>query len=365
MCFGSCLSVMMWPVFIVLFRSKYYHRTFYEESYANFRRGNSKFPSRFSFDENTTFLSTAQMYLAPWHILYSLDFLCLSATKLMVFDRMREFALPLNKAALRVRHAVSSIVVLFCLVGVSSSIAAATYRIQASAMAARASTAIFEAVNVRPRTSEKVRLALLLVNQTNLIINDADRIDSAQEFSEAIVLIVFVASFLFVGILCARRVRILLRARLISDTVSASAKRLHKQIVFTAAVVFLTFLPRATFSTMKAIGGLLQNLASGQCWTSPCSVVAFRKVVATQVSDCIEPYNQYAHMALFLEYTPEFFQLVSLISSSLAQVVALWGMTSERMLEAMCKSQPGGAQDTPMVDATLTPFARARAAQNN
>jgi hypothetical protein len=359
MCFGSFLSVIMWPVFIVLFRSKYYHRTFYEEAYSYFRRPRT-FPSRFTFDENTSFLSTAQMCLAPWNILYSIDFLCLSATKLMVFDRMREFALPLNKPALRVRHAVSSIVILFCLTGVSSSIAAATYRTRASLMAARASTALSEAVNPK-RVSEKIREALLLVNATNLIINDADRIDSAQEFSEAIVLLVFVVSFLFVGILCARRVGIVLRSRLISDTFSASAKRLHKQIVFTAAVVFLTFLPRATFSTMKAIGGLLQNLASGLCWTSPCSVVAFRKVSAIRIQDCIEPYNQYAHMALFLEYTPEFQQLVSLISSSLAQGVALWGMTSERMLEAMRNAQRGGEKDTPLSEVTLTPFARARA----
>ena len=251
----------------------------------------------------------------------------------MVFDRMREFALPLNTHALRIRRVVVTLVVALCIVGVSASIAAASFRARASVMAATASTAIFEAVNPK-RNADKMRQALLYVNQTNVIINDADQIDSAQEFSEAVVLMLFVVSFTVVGILCARRVRLVLRSRLITGSTSASGRRLHTQIVGTALAVSLTFLPRAVFATMQAIGGLLQNLASGQCWTSPCSTVAVTKA---GVQTCIAPYNQFAHMSLFLEYTPEFQQLVVLISSSLAQMVALWGMTSDRMLEAMPK----------------------------
>ena len=62
MCFGSFLSMITWPIFIVLFRSTYYHRTFYEQAYWNFRRPNT-FTSRFSFDEVTSFLAEAQMYV--------------------------------------------------------------------------------------------------------------------------------------------------------------------------------------------------------------------------------------------------------------------------------------------------------------
>jgi hypothetical protein len=41
------------------------------------------------------------------------------------------------------------------------------------------------------------------------------------------------------------------------------------------------------------------------------------------------------HLALYLQFSPEFNLLVVLISTSLVQLVVLWGMTSERMLHAM------------------------------
>jgi hypothetical protein len=40
-------------------------------------------------------------------------------------------------------------------------------------------------------------------------------------------------------------------------------------------------------------------------------------------------------MQLWLLYTPEFQLIVVLISSPLAMIVALWGMTSARMLQQM------------------------------
>ncbi len=46
-------------------------------------------------------------------------------------------------------------------------------------------------------------------------------------------------------------------------------------------------------------------------------------------------YNVYELMRLWLLYTPEFQVMVVLISSPLALIVALWGMTSERTLQLM------------------------------
>ena len=56
---------------------------------------------------------------------------------------------------------------------------------------------------------------------------------------------------------------------------------------------------------------------------------------ATRTPVCPEPYNQFALMQLYLLYTPELQMLVVLISSPLALLVALWGMTSGRTLQAM------------------------------
>ncbi len=46
-------------------------------------------------------------------------------------------------------------------------------------------------------------------------------------------------------------------------------------------------------------------------------------------------YNVYRLMQLWFIYTPEFQLTVVLISSPLALLVALWGMTSERTLQRM------------------------------
>jgi len=50
-------------------------------------------------------------------------------------------------------------------------------------------------------------------------------------------------------------------------------------------------------------------------------------------------YNVYRLMQLWLIYTPEFQLMVELISSPLALLVALWGMTSDRALQQMQSNQ--------------------------
>ena len=100
---------------------------------------------------------------------------------------------------------------------------------------------------------------------------------------------------------------------------------MRRQIVVTAVVVFVTFLLRAVFASFNAVSASRQNL--GASCQDPCS--------ATATPNCSEPYNQFAHMQFVLLYTPELQMLVVLISSPLALLVALWGMTSGRTLQAM------------------------------
>ena len=94
------------------------------------------------------------------------------------------------------------------------------------------------------------------------------------------------------------------------------------RIVGTAALVFVTFLLRAVYSTMFALSNQLQN--AGNYVNCPSS---------TQCdASC---YNVYRLMQEWLFYTPEFQLTVVLISSPLAMIVALWGMTSDRTLQRM------------------------------
>ena len=95
-----------------------------------------------------------------------------------------------------------------------------------------------------------------------------------------------------------------------------------RQIVGTAAFVFVTFLLRAVYSTMFALANELQN--NGNAANCPGSNLCD--------ASC---YNVYSHMQLWLLYTPEFQLTVVLISSPLAMIVALWGMTSDRTLQRM------------------------------
>jgi hypothetical protein len=92
--------------------------------------------------------------------------------------------------------------------------------------------------------------------------------------------------------------------------------------VGTAAFVFVTFLLRAVYSTMFALANELQNQGntvncpSGNRCDASC-------------------YNVYRLMQLWLFYTPEFQLIVVLISSPLALLVALLGMTTDRELRQM------------------------------
>jgi hypothetical protein len=86
----------------------------------------------------------------------------------------------------------------------------------------------------------------------------------------------------------------------------------------TAAFVFVTFLLRAVFSTMNAFANALQ-IQVYSC-SNPCDPACS---------------NVWSVIQNRLELTPEFQLIVVLISSPLALLVALWGMTDKRTLQHM------------------------------
>ena len=98
------------------------------------------------------------------------------------------------------------------------------------------------------------------------------------------------------------------------------------QIVGTAAFVFVTFLLRAVYSTMSAVGKELQDYARICLSSNSCDASCF---------------NVYTLMQRWLFYTPEFQLSVEFISSPLTLLVALWGMTSKHTLRLMQSRRRG------------------------
>jgi len=160
-----------------------------------------------------------------------------------------------------------------------------------------------------------------IIQQGDLKSGTLSEVTSVQQFCEVAVLLIIILAFAVVGISSARRVSSALRD--MNDEHGAAGRQLRRQIVGTAAVVFLTFLLRAVFSIMNAVSDALQDYGAACAaaqYLHPCDPLCF---------------NTYTLMQNWLEYAPEFQLIIELISSPLTLLVALWGMTSKRMLQTM------------------------------
>jgi hypothetical protein len=103
-----------------------------------------------------------------------------------------------------------------------------------------------------------------------------------------------------------------------TDFAFSQQTRLQRQLIGISTVVFFTLLLRFIFSSMFALKNVLQN-GDANC-PVPCDRPCF---------------NAYLLIQRWLLFTPEFQLSVILKSSRLSLLVALWGMTSERMLQLM------------------------------
>jgi hypothetical protein len=114
-----------------------------------------------------------------------------------------------------------------------------------------------------------------------------------------------------VGVLSARRVSARLRGVHAASAAMASGRMLRLQIVGTTCFVFVAFVVRSVFSTMFAVANHLRD--NGE--------------VCPGASKCSDCYNAYTHITRWMVFTPEFQLAIVLVSSPLALLVALWGMT--------------------------------------
>jgi hypothetical protein len=271
----------------------------------------------------------AQYWGAACLVPYAIEFLCLSVAKLLVLHRMADFAVPKSDGLSRRLdvggRVVMTAVVVGNVVGLCGYVAAAVLSKQVGDLNNAAAAAF--AANSTPAVNSIVAQA----DQKNSVANDAS---SVQQFCEVAVLLLIILAFAVVGIACSRRVSSALRLRDLNDErVEAVGRQLRRKIVGTAAFVFVTFLLRAVFSTMNALSNALQNF-DADCPTIcgiPCN-------------------NVWSLIAAWLVFTPEFQLIVVLISSPLALLFVLWGMTDKRTLQHM---RAGRGQTVRMVSQPL------------
>jgi hypothetical protein len=203
---------------------------------------------------NDTTISTSQQNLLfavarRWRVAYSIaypiEFLCMTVAKLMVLDRMFQFAAPPTGAvskhwALGAR-VVMALVVVINLVGLAGNIAGAV--VYARAADNYEMAAISFAANNTDVGSSKYNVANDEVQLANFIV-------SVQSLCEVAVLLLIVAAFAIVALACMRRISTIssvLTGGGSSEQANALAtgNSLRQRIVCTTAFVFVTFLLRS------------------------------------------------------------------------------------------------------------------------
>jgi hypothetical protein len=189
--------------------------------------------------------------------------------------------------------------------GLGGSVAAAVY-FEQSAGSFSAASAAYAANN----TADGDNFANIGGQQSQL----AFATGAVQLLCEIAVLLLIIVAFAVTGAACVRR----FTSAQLDDT--ADGRQLWRQIVGTAGFVFLTFLLRAMYTTMFALANGLQKYEGDCPISNPCD------------ASCA---NLYLFMQQWLFFTPEFQLSVELISSPLALLVALWGMTSKHTLRLM------------------------------
>jgi hypothetical protein len=266
--------------------------------------------------QGTLLAALGYKWAAVFFVMYAIDFLCLSAARLMVLDRMSDFAAGQDEVA-RKRWAaggrmVMAVVVLGNAVGLVANIAAAV-QFQRAAETASTASALFAA------NSTQLAMQSLSLSLTELQL--AISIVAVQLFCEVAVLLLIVTAFVVTGVACARVVSSKLRAVDAASAPAATGRELRWQMVVTTVVVFVAFVIRSVQSTMNAVARQLQDRAN-QC---------------PGVTDRCDPTcnNVFTHIFQWILFTPEFQVMVVLVSSPLTLLVALWGMTSRHILQAM------------------------------
>jgi hypothetical protein len=300
---GSCVGAVAWAVRMM--------------DLLNFFKGSD------SSDpvQRASLLALSYSWRAAFLVTYAIEFLCLSAANFMVLDRLSVFSAQqdegLQKRWASAGRVVMAAVVLGNAAGLAANAAAAVHyqkaaQAQSTASAAYASSSTKDGDNFRFLSQKEVQ--------------HSGSILSVQLFCEVAVLLLIVVAFAVVGALCAR----LLSSRFRQLGVDAGydafmatvQRRLRLHMLGSTAFVFVTFVVRAALSTMYAVAFQLRDAMTESC-PHPCD----------------ECRNVYTHILYWMTHTLQFQTTIVLVSSPLALLVALWGMTPKHMLQPMKSSR--------------------------
>lgn len=262
--------------------------------------------------QSVALFAEASIWWSVFKVFYAVEFYCVSVTQLLCIGRLAEFADDTIQNFVFGPRVVLTLVLAGNAVGLCALIVSAVYSAQSAQTWYRAAedfatnnATSFDVLN--RRAFDERELAL--------------RVAAVQYFCEVVVLLTIVATFLFVGFACARRVKTLMLNLRDGDNeklqnhIAALSKRLNSKIVGTTAVIFATLLLRSVYSTMFAIANHLQDQAN-PC-SSPLTVLKFCD------TSC---YNMYTRMQVWIDRTPEFQMSAVLMSSPFALFVARWGV---------------------------------------
>jgi hypothetical protein len=281
--------------------------------------------------QSASLFAVVYSWRAAFLVTYAIEFLCMCAAQLMVLDRMSVFAAQQDEG-LQTRWALAGRVVMAAVVlgnavGLAANAAAAVHY-QKAAQAQSTAYAYFAGNNAE----DGLRFRSLSGEE----VQRGGSILSVQLFCEVAVLLLIVVAFAVVGALCRRLLSSRFR-RLGVDAgydafMATAGSRLRLRMLGTTGFVFVTFVARAVFSTMFAVAFQFRDTFTESC-PDPCG----------------ECRNVFSHILNWMTYTPEFQTTIVLISSPVAQLVALWSMTPKHLLQPMMSSKRTIAFTVPLM----------------
>ncbi len=270
-----------------------------------------------TFPGFTTFALYNRWY-AAFHVAYAVEFFCQSLALLTVLDRLVNLAtIRCSEQSLRRwlhgKRAVVALVVASNVVGICGNAVAAAAYVQTADL-----WEIPDRVSILDTEAFFGAIHAAINRRAS-----ADKDATVQLVCEVVALLLILASFVVTGAACVHRVNEWLSSN--SNKAAAGIKTMHWQIVITCSIVFVTFLIRAVHAIMFALAHLLQNTES----LSSCPSTNPDQLCN---ASCV---NTYTIILEWMRFTPEFRLSVILISSPLAMLIALWGMTSRHARQLM------------------------------
>jgi hypothetical protein len=287
-------------------------------------------------------------------IFLPLDLAFVIIAQLLVLHRLQSFAIDASQR--RVWDAAGRVflaaVILVSIVGFCSNIVSA-YHYNASALFNNGAMVEWAANNSASGVKKEF--------QAYISIGTAARIGSVQRFCEVLLVLSVILAFCIVGIkssavmssalrtlFTAKKKLEMVRLNLSNansnpmsahsnvDEFSAHAmvsqeqisnaaeqgQQLQRKVFWTVSFVFSTVIVRSVLNLMYAFSQAFQD---GE---NPCSF-----------NPCNQCRNVYSHIDYWIVYSPVFFSVVMLISSPLALLVALWGMSNVKVLEQMTSAK--------------------------